>query len=195
MKNNVYFIGLGLVLLFMIIVVGCSNGGVQERVGKENEYKDINLNISKESNVTLANKDLDNTARINGGKTLEEAIDYYIQEIESSMGLSGAFFSGKSKIIDTEETSGRVNVYAFVVSRWVDTRGNTVSDGSGVLRIGFKKENNLYLYKDFEEYKAIVTPYVPQKVSDIYSNDGKKIYNDLIEEIEKDIEKYLKPNH
>jgi hypothetical protein len=295
LKNNVYFIGLALVMLFTIIVVGCSNGGetkgssfvidlefnleetiinVQERVGKENEYKDIKLinivdqfksvleilndtnwenakvqmaqpphykisfikkgsgeeietffvwitpqkdrlevvrvsggyakltkknsdvlfevltgvkNISKENHANLVN------IEYNGGKTLEESMDYYIREIESSMGLSGAFFTGKYKIIDTEETSDMVNVYAHVVSRWVDTKGNTVSASSGVLRIGFKKENNLYIYKDSQDYKAAVPPYVPQKVSDIVSTDGEKIYNDLIEEIEKDIEKYLNP--
>jgi hypothetical protein len=301
MKNNVYFIGLALVMLFSITIVGCSNGGetkgssfvinlefnleetiinVQERVGEENEYKvfkeiekeellksvmDIlndttweakkvemaqpphykfsfmnkgsgeeietflvwvtpkkdrlevirvsggyakltkknsdvlfevltgEKNFSKENNVNQPNKEIEYTSKINGGKTLEESMDYYIREIESSMGLSGAFFTGKYKIIDTEETSDMVNVYAQVVSRWVDTRGNTVSAESGVQRIGFKKENNLYIYKDFQAFKAAVTPYVPQKVSDTISNDGEKIYNDLIEEIEKDIEKYLNP--
>lgn len=74
---------------------------------------------------------------------------------------------------------------------WVDTSGNTVSGGSGIFRIGFKKENNLYFYKDSEAYKAAVTPDVPQKVSDIINIDGEKIYNDLIEELEKDIKKYL----
>lgn len=299
LKKNAFFIGLALVVLFTIIIVGCSNGGetkgssfvihlefnleetiinVQERVGKENEYIDFKLidkekqfktvldllndtnwenaevqiaqppdykfsfmnngsgeeieaflvwvtpkkdrlevirvsggyaklskknsdvlvkfltgerNFSKENNVTLPNKDIENTEKIKGVKTLEEAMDYFIQEIEPSMGLSGAFFTGKYKIIDTEETSDILNVYAHVVSRWVDTNGDTVSDGSEVLRIGFKKENNLYTYKDFQVYKVAVTPYVPQKVSDIVSNHGERIYHDLVKDIEKDIEKYL----
>lgn len=87
----------------------------------------------------------DDNVKINGGKTIDEAMDYYIKEIESSIGSRGDFFTGKYKIIDTEDTSENVNVYFCIVSQWVDKSGNIVSGHSGVARVGFKKENNLYI--------------------------------------------------
>ncbi|UNC91308.1 hypothetical protein [Candidatus Contubernalis alkaliaceticus] len=129
--------------------------------------------------------------KINGGKTLEEAMDYYLWEIKPSMGLRGNFFTGRYRIIDTLETSSSVTVFAWVISTWVDTNGNTVSEGSSICEIGFKKEDNLYIYENHYYIKVPEFPYVPQKVSDILSNDDGKIYSDLMAEVDKDIENYL----
>ncbi|UNC91082.1 hypothetical protein [Candidatus Contubernalis alkaliaceticus] len=107
------------------------------------------------------------------------------------MGRRGNFFTGRYRIIDTLETSSSVTVYAWVISTWVDTNGNTVSDGSSLCEIGFKKEDNLYIYENYYDIKVPEFPYVPQKVSDILSNDAGKIYNDLMAEVDKDIENYL----
>lgn len=194
MKKNVYQC-IAIIIIFVSVLSACySEANTPDdaaQVTEENESKNGVIDITKENDDETSNRETDYRGKIRGGKTLEESMDYYIEEIESSKGLSGAFFTGKYKIIDTDETSDRLNVYAHVVSRWVDTSGDTVSAGSVVVRIGFKKEDDLYIYQDSEAYKAVVTPYVPQKVSDIISSDGEKIYNDLIEEIEKDIEEYL----
>ncbi|TYQ14547.1 UNVERIFIED_CONTAM: hypothetical protein Cloal_0893 [Acetivibrio alkalicellulosi] len=133
----------------------------------------------------------EDNVKINGGTTLDEAMEYYMRERELSKRLRGDFFTGKYKIVDTVETSESVNIYAWIVSMWVDKSGNSVSGGSNVYRIEFKKENNLYIYDNFETYKVLSTPYLPQKVSDILSNEQNKIFNDLNEEIDKDIENYL----
>lgn len=129
--------------------------------------------------------------KLKGGKTFEEAMDYYLWEIEPSKYLRGDYFTGRYRIIDKVETSVSVTVYAWVLSEWVDTSGNSVSSGSGMYEIGFKKENNLYIYHNYNNIKAPEFPYVPQKVSDILSNDNGKIYSDLMAEVDKDIENYL----
>ena len=133
----------------------------------------------------------DENLSIEGGKTLEEAMDYYLWEKEPAKGPRGAYFTGRYRILDTVETSVSATVYAWIISTWVDTNGNTVSHTSAIYEISFLKEDNLYIYDNYYYIKVPEFPYVPQKVSDIFSNDDEKIYNDLMSEIDKDIEDYL----
>ncbi|UNC91078.1 hypothetical protein [Candidatus Contubernalis alkaliaceticus] len=133
-----YFV---ITIIFAFLLSACSN----------------NINAPENSLHTEEN------LKINGGKTLEEAMDYYLWEIEPSMGRRGNFFTGRYRIIDTLETSSSVTVYAWVISTWVDTNGNTVSDGSSLCEIGFKKEDNLYIYENYYDIKVPEFPYVPQK--------------------------------
>ena len=136
----------------------------------------------------------DDNVKINGGKTIDEAMDYYIKEIESSIGSRGDFFTGKYKIIDTVDTSENVNVYSCIVSQWVDKSGNIVSGRSGLVRVRFEKENNLYIYENREFYDHFENynyPDIPQKVNDILSNNVETIFNELNIEIDKEVENYV----
>jgi len=128
---------------------------------------------------------------IKGGSTLEQAMDYYLWQIEPSMGQRGEFYTARYRILAAEETPENVIVRAWVVSKWIDSRGNTASEGSGLYEINFKIENNLYIYESMRNIKIPEVPYVPQDVSDIVSNDGETIYAELMAEIEKDIQNYL----
>lgn len=166
-KGLKYFI---VIQMFVIFLSACSNSII---------IPDSSLRAEENS-------------KIKGGVTIEEAMDYYLWEIEPSMGLRGNFFTGRYRIIDTIETSEKVTVYAWVISTWVDKKGNTISGGSGLHEIGFKKEGNSHIYENQQYIKVPEFPYVPQKVSDILSNDHGEIYSDLMSEIDKDIENYVK---
>lgn len=170
-------------VIFVILLPSCSNK--INTLGNSPQITNENLpRVTEDYNV-----------KINGKKTLDEAMDYYMKEIDSSIGLRGDFFTGKYKIIDTVETSENVNVYSCFVSKWVDKSGNIVSGHSGVARVRFKKENNLYIYDEnyefYDHYDHYNYPNVPQKAKDILSNDGETIFNGLNIEIDKEVEKYV----
>lgn len=146
------------------------------------------------TSVNLPQITKNDNVKINGGKTIDEAMDYYIKEIDSSKGSKGDFFTGKYKIIDTVDTSENVNVFACIVSQWVDKNGNIVSGWSGLFRVGFKKENNLYIYDNHEYYDHFESynyPDIPQKVYDILKDNVDAIFNELNNEIDKEVENYV----
>lgn len=120
LKKNKYKC-VAIIMTLVLLLSACvskSNINIDSSQFTEDKESKIAVTyISEENNDTKPNQDIDDSGKIKGGKTLEESMDYYIQKIESSKGLTGDFFTGKYKIIDTEETSDRLNVYAHVVSR------------------------------------------------------------------------------
>lgn len=151
-------------------------------------------NTPQITSVNLPQITKNDNVKINGGKTIDEAMDYYIKEIDSSKGSKGDFFTGKYKIIDTVDTSENVNVFACIVSQWVDKNGNIVFGWSGLFRVGFKKENNLYIYDNHEYYDHFESynyPDIPQKVYDILKDNVDAIFDELNNEIDKEVENYV----
>lgn len=189
MNKNIrkYFV---LTVILFILLPSCSNE--INTPGISSQITDENLPRVTEENLPPATQD--DNIKINGGKTLDEAMDYYIKEIESSIGSRGDFFTGKYKIIDTVDTSENVNVYFCIVSQWVDKSGNVVSGHSGLARVRFEKENNLYIYENREFYDHFENynyPDIPQKVNDILSNNVETIFNELNIELDKEVENYV----
>ena len=127
----------------------------------------------------------------NGATILQQAMDYFLWEIEPSMGQSGEFYTGRYRILSAEEKPENVIVYAWVVSKWIDSKGRIVSGGSGIYEIFFAIENDLYIYEFMRNIKIPEDPYIPRGVSDIVRNDGEAIYAELKAEIEEDIQNYL----
>lgn len=182
MNRKKRFISYSILLIVVTVLLFGCNG--QSDTTKNSPQIIVNTGIPGGDTNTIGDS-------IKGGRTLEQAMDYYLWEIEPSMGQSGTFFTGRYRILSAEETPEGVMVYAWVVSKWIDSRGNTVSEGSGLCEIGFKIDNNLYIYDFIRDIKISEVPYVPQHVRDMVHNDGETIYAELIEEIEKDIQNYL----
>ncbi|WP_373463308.1 hypothetical protein [Herbivorax sp. ANBcel31] len=64
-------------------------------------------------------------------------------------------------IIHTEETPESANVYACIMSKWVDKNGDIVSSA---YRVGFRKENELYTYmKILRVIKLLLLLMYPKK--------------------------------
>ncbi|AEV68294.1 hypothetical protein [Acetivibrio clariflavus] len=179
--NNKIFKFLTLTVILVILLPSCSNTtNTLENAPEVTELPRVTRN--------------DDGVKINGGKTIDEAMDYYINKIESSLGSAGDFFTGKYRIIDTVETSENVNVYSWIVSQWVDKSGNIESAHSRLAKVGFKKENNLYIYENHEYYDYFENynhPYIPQKVNDILKDNIDTIYNELKTEVDKEVENYV----
>ena len=128
-------------------------------------------------------------------KTLDEAMAFYLQEIEPDGWGQGDYYAGSYRVIDTEEATDKIIIYAYVLSKWVDKNGDMVSGGAGFKVITFLNENSGYKYEKSVYYLEKIIPdsaEIPQAVKDTFFKNADSLHSEMRVEVDQQIENHLK---
>jgi len=124
-------------------------------------------------------------------RTLDEAIWWYLETTESNKYLQGRHFAAAYRILDKEESSGQITVYAHVLCEWVNSDGEVVSGGAGLVSITFNINGGIYEYvKNVSYIKPDDYPEIPQKVKDAVADAS--YFPAMRAEVNQNIADYLK---
>jgi hypothetical protein len=147
---------------------------------------------SKHYDKTLPAQENVSSSEVENIETLDEAMQWYLQNIQSHFYMESDHFVFSYRILDTIEESGMINIYAHTLCKWITLSGEDISGGAGLSKITFQKVDDVYHYMSHKYYVKPDEDDIPKKVKDIYS-DGS--YFDIMrEEVDKSIVDFLDSN-
>ena len=158
-------------ILLAVALSGCYNG--------------TGADYNPESQILQASADLE----VKKLKTIDEAMNFYLQEKEANKYGKGDFFAASYRILDEELQERSITVYAHILCEWINGDGEVVSGGAGVIAVTFKKSNDTYEYEKSDSYDFPQESDIPQKVKDALSNDS--YFAEMRSEVDQDIADFL----
>ena len=168
-----------LTILFIVVLSGCTNG--------------TDIDSDPESQIPQTFTDL----KVKKPKTLDEAMNFYLQEKEANMYGKGDYFAASYRILDTVELQeGRVKIYAHTLCEWINSYGEVVSGGAGVVAVTFNKDSDIYEYEKVDFYDFPQYSDIPQKVKDAVEDAllDNSYFEEMRLEVDQDIADFLRSN-
>ena len=124
-------------------------------------------------------------------QTLDEGVEWYLQDKESAKYLKGDKFFYAYRIVDIIESPDATTVYVLARCIWVNIAGQQVSGMDGPMILTFTSDVHGYYFMEMRSLDGAEFLDYPQNVLDAYKNKSSELYN----QVENAIADWLAEHH